>query len=602
MLDTKVLLQHIDNLRRYRTSNFEPDWYKNYFAYENNAFVSFNTASNKLIKIPYKKRFFMNLPETKRQADAYENLLLGFKPSFSIYPNDLSSENNKKEARSMNKLLKLHYMDWDTENIFHKYVHLAIKYPVSFWEVSVENRWNPQTLKMQKVIVPRIGDAFDYLFDPRIPFEDNPVIVKIIRKTLREIKQFKEFSVPTIKSSNSPIDMKDMINNSKFGNQTAQGDLATVICYQAFEKTATGIDVQIIDLGGNRLDQKSYTNAEFYPIVPLQLSSGDIYQPSIVQNLIPINRSISLIANRIEDYMLKFVKGQYLIREGSDITFGDENGIKVYYSGEKPDSMPVPIFQPAVIDWFRQLFTISERYNINQVAMGLTPRGSQMRTSGQGKQAIETAQAQQKTPLDYLMLACKRIAQITMFYISEYTDEVTSFTFKSQGDDFESQKFIGEKYKDKLTAEQLQSVTVIPHNIRSLDVEIEDISDASFKVKRNDIMALALEFEKMPPVFQKLMMDLYKVGDTADLMEDLEKNSTLLDNPEFQALIEQARAGNMDPQTQQALSIVLKFLSQQSPVPTGQKLAGDMSMPPKPMAPTQPNQPIQPNMPMAGGK
>jgi len=254
--------------------------------------------------------------------------------------------------------------------------------------------------------------------------------------------------------------------------------------------------------------------------------------------------------------------------------FSDENGVIVKYEGEKPDAMTMPQLPPAIIQWLNMLFSIAERYGQNATALGLTPRGSQNRTAEQGKDAMAGAKINQKTPLDNMIQAFKRIADITIYYLSEFTDEPTSFSFRAQGEEYTERKFIGEKYKAKDP-----NAVVIPHTIKSMEIEIEDVSANSIYAKRQELLSIAKEWANIPPIFQEVLLDLYKVGNTADLMAALEKNKTLLDNPEFQAIISQMRAGNVSPEIKQAFSIFLNWLSQQSPTPKAEDMGVQTNLP-----------------------
>ena len=582
------LLTYVKGLQGQR-SRFEPSWYRAFHAYENNCFVAWSRVTQSIIKIPYKKRFFVSLPEVKRQCDAFENNLLQFMPMFVVYPDDIGDVKARDDSRYLSKLLKKHYIDWDSKNLVHKFLHNAIKYPISFWEIGVENRINPLTSKMQKVIVPSVGDAFDYLFDPHIPFNDNPIIAKKIKRNLKDIKEYKDYKAPTI-SGGFPDDMKEMIFNDKYGIRGGVGDMKTQFLYQVMEKLKDGIKETIMDTSGNVLRTKFYEGATEYPVVPLSLFSNDDYSPSFCENLIPINRSINLIVNRIEEFIMKFAKGAFLVRDGSDIMFSDENGVIVKYEGEPPTAMDMPQLPNAIIMWLNKLLELSERYGLNAIAMGLTAKGSQNRTVGQGEQAQQGANVQQKTPLDNMVQAFTRIANITIYYLSEFTDEPTSFSFRSQGDDFSARKFIGEKWANKD-----RNAVKIPHNIKSMEVEIEDVSASSIYAKRADLLAIAKEWGAIPAPFQEVLLDLYKVGNTADIMAALEKNKTLLDNPEFKAIIEQMRAGNVDPATKQAFSVFMDWLSQQSPTPGVEDMGVKSNVPNTPDAgtPTPPeNDPV----------
>jgi len=558
------LRDYVQVLKRYR-QRYEPDWYRAFHAYENNTFVAWNRAQQTIVKLPYRKRFFTNLPETKKQADGFENLLLMFMPMFVVYPENISDEPAREEAKALSKLLKSLYLDWDANNIIHKYVHNAIKYPVAFWEIGLQNRWDPAQNKLVKTIVPTISDAFDWLFDPRYEFEENRVIIKVLRKTRKEIKEYKLYKEPSEGSVATANDFKEMIFVDKYGIRQETKDMETVIAYQAMEKQPDGILMQIIDEDGNLLKKEFYKGAEFYPVVPLQLFSGDPYQPSFVQNIIPINRSISLTANRIDDFIQKFVRGAFLTRQGSEVTFTDENGSIVEYVGEKPDVMEMPQLPASITNWLGQLFALSERYGVNSIALGGTAQGSQNRAAKMMEFAVENQRNQQRTPLDNLMRSFKRIAEITIYYLSEYTDEPQAFSFAKEGGDFDGAKFIGQKYAKQYSADT--GIIPIPPRVKRLQVDIEDASTATMAAKRQTLLEVGKEFQQLPEPFKRVLLDLLKVGNTSDIMEDLEKGQTLLDSPEFQNLIAQARAGQLPPDAQNGLAALLRFLGGQAPVP-----------------------------------
>jgi hypothetical protein len=268
----------------------------------------------------------------------------------------------------------------------------------------------------------------------------------------------------------------------------------------------------------------------------------------------------------MEQLYLKVTKGQYLVPDGTDVSFSDENNTVVKYEGEAPTVMPVPQVQSTLLDWFNNLFNIAERYGINYIAMGGVSNKSNQRSAKQGDQAIKNQQLQQKTPLDSLVSAFQQIAEITMYYMSELTDEPVTLTLKSDNTDMVTKSFIGEKWSDKSP-----NSIKIPHTVKQMEVQIEDISNASILNKREAVFELAKEFTSIAPPFQKVLLDLYKVGPTSDIMDDYEKSQTLLDSPEFQNLIKQAKAGQLPPQEVQALATLLKSLSQTAPVPDPEK-------------------------------
>ena len=570
-MDGKTALQVISEFKKTREL-YEPGWYRNHFAYENNCFIGYNRVTGRLIRTPYRKKFFNNFPEIKKQCDSFENLLLLFMPLFVFYPTDIGDNEKKQMAKYLSRAMKQKYIDWDSQDLIHKFIHTALKYPVAFWEFNIENR--PVNGQIKKVINCSIGNPFDWYFDIRKPFEENMLVARVLRKTKKEIEEYKDFKLPKEGSgaSNSE-DMQEMIYSDKYGARPEAGDLKTYICYQTFEKTAKGITMLIIDQGGNELDKKEYQNAQYYPVIPLKLSSGDYYQPSFVANLIPLARAITLTANRLEDFYLKFTKGQYLARKGNDISFSDENNTVVNYTTELPTIVPTPTLPTGAIDWYRDLFSASERYGVNLVALAGMPTKSNMRSAAQMETSVKTQQMQQKTSLDNMMQAFKRIAEVYMYYWSEITDTIDNIVFKSNevgqtaGSEFEKKGFIGEKYAPKDPA-----AIPIPRIIQNLEVQIEDVSTATMQEKFNKTLEVAKALTQIDPGFRDILLDMLDIGTTSDIIDELDKKKTLLNNPEFMALIEQARAGQLPSEEAQALMTMLRFLSQSAPTPTPEQM------------------------------
>ena len=154
------LLDLIGEYQNTRTL-YEPDWYRCYFAYENNCFIGFNRMTGQITRTPYRKKFFNNFPEVKKQCDSFENLLLLFQPLPVVYPNDMTDENSKEDAKYLSRSIKQQFLDWDSRNLTHQYVHNAIKYPLSFFEFSIQN--SIVDGQMKKTITPSIGDPFVFI-------------------------------------------------------------------------------------------------------------------------------------------------------------------------------------------------------------------------------------------------------------------------------------------------------------------------------------------------------------------------------------------------------------------------------------------------------
>src|SRR5258708_39644016 len=169
-MDSSTLLTILDDYQRYRI-NYEPRWDLSRHAYENEHFVGWSRSQGTLVKLPFRKKLFHQLPEVTKQTDAMENLLLTVNPLFHAYPNDFSSDEDIKRARYYSMLLKDYYYKWFMENLLHQYVHNGLVYPLSYFQVAVEYEYDSEKDQMVKDVTGHILDAFDVLFNPRIAFE-----------------------------------------------------------------------------------------------------------------------------------------------------------------------------------------------------------------------------------------------------------------------------------------------------------------------------------------------------------------------------------------------------------------------------------------------
>ena len=565
-MQAKDLLDLVENYRRYRI-DFEPRWYTAIHAYENEHFMAWSRTQGQLVKIPFRKRLFHQLPEVSRQADALENLLLATTPVYVAYPNDFSSDKDITAARYISLLLKEYYNDWHSDNLFHEYVHDGIVMPYSFLEIKVDEIWDEAKKDYIKDVRPVILDAFDILFDPRYNFDDNNIIIKILKKPLRDFLNNPIYKHPkTMMVGSEEVDFKEMLIRDKYGNSLETGENAPVTAYECLIKEKKGLRIQTIDTKGFEMRNDFYEGIDFFPIVPFRTYSGNMMQPSYVERILPINRAEDIISNRIEDFIYKMVRGAYLKREGSELNFDDETGSIVSYEGDEPTVMPIPTIPDFVFNWFQNLQTMTERYTVSSMATGQPGKGSQVRAAKIYEQVQRATVAQQKTPIDNFFYSLQRAAEITLYYLSTILTEPRDYTIQQVGGKFQTISFIGED-----NADLYPEAIVIPKKMKRLHVEIEDSMGYTIEGKRNSAMEIAKVIADVPEPFQEIILDLYKVGNTADIMSLLAKSKTLLNNPEFMNLI--AQKDKLPPEVRNGLAAVLQYLSKQSPVPSPSELS-----------------------------
>lgn len=137
---------------------------------------------------------------------------------------------------------------------------------------------------------------------------------------------------------------------SLLSNQNVGKEQAVLYTYME-RKNARYPDGRMILVVGDTLISDTAFPYEIYPLcqVKSQKVPGQFYGRSVIENLIPLQRTYNGIKNKINDYINMAASGQLLIEEGSvdadDLAGnGIAPGIPVVYErgSEKPSLLPIP--------------------------------------------------------------------------------------------------------------------------------------------------------------------------------------------------------------------------------------------------------------------
>jgi hypothetical protein len=560
------LLTYVKDLMNMRRVYYEPTWYTSVHAYENNHFVGWDSMTQSLIKHPTKKRFFIQFPECKKQVDGYENLLLSSNPVFQVYPTDFEDPKQQNDAKYQSLFLKQHYMNWEDENILHSLIHNSGVMPYSFIQIGIEERFNIETNSIEYTTVPIVLDAFDVLFDPRYEFSKQPALIKIIRTTSDNVaksKLYKEYQGRNVTSF--PQDYKEIYYIDKFGSSSVRYTNRLLLA-ECYIRDGADIKVITIDGSGNILRTRTMKNMPFWDIIMFQPSSGTSpMQPSIVESILPLNRSLDLVANRIESMTLKYVKGSYLMPANTTVTMSDEDGTILTYKGAVA---PVVLPSPQLPEWAWQYISFmqssGDRYGISAQVMGTPPKGSNLRSAKMMQMTAQSTIAQHKMYIDSFTYALKQSAQVMILLESRLMSKPKKVTLQNaQTQEYETKHFVGEDYYRAYQSDP--NIIPLPKSFSKLSVEIEDESTHGIEAKRNTFERLAKlypEVKMQAPELQKELLALFmKTGDIASVMEASSKSNTLLTSS-MKNIVDNIRQQNIDdPQLKQALSVLFDRLS-----------------------------------------
>ena len=602
-IQNKELLDYVRDLLNQRRVYYEPNWYSDLHAYENNHFITINpNNSNFQFSISNNQKFMIQYPEVKKQVDGFQNLLMAANPVYQVYPTDYGDPLQQQQAKDQSLFLKQHYLDWHEDNVLHSLVHNAGVLPISFIETAVSQEFDIESNQFDFTVVPRVYDAFDVLFDPRYLFDENPCIVKIIRTTndaIAKSRLYKDFQESVVTSGTQ--DYKEIYYIDKFGNSNNSYS-NRVLIYECHVKDGADIKVVTIDGQGRVMRDKRIKNVPFWTITPFQPSSGNAYQPSILENLLPINRAMDLTAQRIQSMVYKHVKGAYMMPAATQISLSDEDGIYMKYRGAvAPSILPVPQIPEYAWQYLNFTQMSSDRYGISAQVLGSAPKGSNVRS---GKMMDKTSQAtmqQQKMYMDNFTYTLKRSAEVMVLLMSRILTKPKKVTVQTPNQEYQTKQFVGQDYYD--TYKDVPGVVPLPKSFKKLTVEIEDESTHGIDAKRGNMKNLLDIYieakEKAPELMPEILALFLKTGDMATVMSEAAMDGTLAGSDALNTIVENNRMGVYDsnPEFKKALGVVLKNLANDPSLeqPMSQQPIQTRSGSGKPLGPQPPEQPQQPS-------
>lgn len=559
------LLDYVMDLINQRRTYYEPTWYANLHAYENNHFIGWNSTSKQVLTLPTKKRFFIQFPEVKKQVDGFQNLMMASNPVYQVYPTDYSDPDQQEQAKFQSLFLKQHYLDWHEDNVLHTLVHNAGVMPISFMEIAVQKEFDIESSQYIFTTVPRVYDAFDVLFDPRYLFDQQPCVVKVIRTTSDMIAKsdlYRDFGDKMVTSGQQ--DYKEIYYIDKFGTSSVRYS-NRVLLYECHVRDGRNIRIVTIDGAGRVLREQVVENMPMWAIIPFQPSSGNAYQPSILENLLPMNRSLDLVGNRIESMTLKYVKGSYLMPASTTVTMSDEDGTMMKYKGAPPTVLKNPDMPEWAWQYINFMQSSSDRYGINSMTLGGTPKGSQLRSGKMMDKTNQNVATQQKMYMDNFTYTLKRSAEVMIFLESRILTKPRQYTLQDVNQNFQTKKFVGSDYYDDYRGQP--GIVPLPKTFRKLQVEIEDETTHGIEGKRATFERLAKIYPEIKDAAPELMPELLalflKTGDIAQVVSEAQKQGTMLSSQSLQNITENNRMGvyDGDPEFKNAMSIVMDRLS-----------------------------------------
>lgn len=560
---------------------FERRWYDNYFFDDGFHFRYLSQTTGQIVDLSssYLGIPTRSIPKASRQIRGIANLLMQPEYMPTVFPERLPpnlppeiQEQMRQQAHDTAKQ-KGWWLEneWDDENLKQKMIDMLIK--AAKCGISYIKAWgDPDDNKINT----KIYDAFDIFH--RVDIEElaqTNIIINSYPRQLEEIINdplFQEYEegaflnrvTPDNKFAASAI--KDSYMRQKFnrqGGSSKKQEENTSIQDEAFIRECldennwklatkdlkdTGfmdgkskgdfVIRQVFQVGGDTLYDK-YIERETFPFRDFRFEPGAIYQTPLIERFIPQNKSLDIVASRVEHWVGTQAIGIIARRKGENFKITNlPGGQQVEYEGTPPQFINPGGMPNTVWNFIGFLQNLIDEQGVS-AATGDLPQGVK---SGVAIESVKAAEyANLKIPADMLKLTIKGIAEMCL-EIADYSYSQPKPIETMQNDKVETFNVIGDSASKNLQQIKDKTFDSSPVNAIKLSkdskVVIEVQSGLGFtyegKVNRMQQIAdymrtLAAEgylTQDQVQGFVKKMLEVFQYGATSEFFDMYENGVT----------------------------------------------------------------------------
>lgn len=539
------LLDKIYDLKKMREP-FEPDMYQARKAYDGEHFMVWNRELQKLAPIHRNSKTFNQLPEMSKQIDSFQNFLLSTNFTFTVAPTLLSDDNALHDSLYLSILAQESYKKLKSSTIFQDYIHYALLDNTSYIEVTPDDK--KQDVKY------KVWDGFDLLYDLRIrDWNEQKFLVKVVRKNKKDLKKSKLYSVGGINLATGTMffSYKDIYEKEKYFSFTNL-EKNEVLLFECYIMEDDGLRIKTIDGSGSVIRNDKYESVSKMPIIPLRIFSGAWLQKSFASRLIPLNRSIDTVNDRISAMILRLAKGGWLFQEEEkvDAQMNEEIGQIVRYESIKPEAVIMPQVPAFLPNWFNGLFGLAERYGISSILSGGMPvKASGIRATGMLDKMTSQATKDNTSVIDNLQSSIQNILELTFMFYYEMWKTPVDAIYTDIGQ--KVPRFVSAKYK----SENSEDVIGVPNKFKKFSVEIDDALGYTIENRKN----MAIELNKLGLVSGEVLKKMFKLGSSAYLLEP--EGKPMYESKEFQTLLD--NFATLDATQKQSVINTMQIIAEQ---------------------------------------
>ena len=602
---------------------FERTWYDNNFFDDGYHFRYLTRTENKIVDLSERATIYAPLraiPKASRQIRGIANLLSSRNYVPVIYPERISTaqyppleqldqttgqyvtqsnpqyQEALKEAKRIAKLSG-HWVEeeFKKQQLLEKIAFMIIlsaKHNISWMQV-----W-PDAI--HETIRTQVFDAFDvFILGSFNNSEDLPFIIKTRPRIIAEIKADERFDIEKVMLINpdnrhASSDIKEAYQKARHGGISNPDVAATVIEKEVFIKeyldddnmsrVRTSKNGELILKGkekgdivirhtfgaGNITLKDEYVNLPGYPLIPLTLEPGPLYQTALMQRFIPSNKSLDMVVSRVERYLHTMVAGSWSIKSGEPAEPTNTPGGQIFHYNTTPPTQnpiaPIPAF---VFNFLNILESFIEEQGVTTTALGKIPRGVKAHAAIESLKESEFANL--TIASEQVKGLVKRIAEKMLDLADNYFIEPQTVYYLEKG---EPQYFdiIGNSALEKrkeIKVDTPQDVIAIKKDYR---VEIDVQSGLAYtregqKEAAKELGDYLIQLSQIglvsPEVIKEYfrqLLEVYQFGGTKEIMEAMDQYGA-----DGQMLPQQVDAMKV------ALAEVFKDLQQGGILPTSEQ-------------------------------
>lgn len=517
-IDAKLINDIFDKTSEQRTK-FEYRWYLTDNFYENNHFLKALRTTGTLEKVKFPKGISVEpIPRAKKQIDTMLNLLFLNDPKWQVYPYEL----DEKSADNAMRLQKFFEILWNALQIkeqFRKVAFNAMKHNVGYLEVGMD--------EAGRLFLDRYS-AYQIYHEPNIEdLDETHFLIKVVPKTINELENSKIYDQDVVKDLTpdykySSSEYKHIRESEKFGSQSEIKDkrLQKVLLKEVWLKDGDQWYLTT-ECQGKILRQPTKIDYSL-TFVAVTINEGQIYQTSLLEDLIPMNKKIDIIVAYLEQFFKVCTVGRLLEPAGAKVErILDQHGERIRYQGPQPPVwLESPQLSPVVINLLQLLINFMDEKGASVMSFGKVPTGVKAWRALESLKQIEVSNLQ--TAIDHLTGAMEKLGYKILEIIETGAVNPIPFVYQDKNEFKQISAVSQNAYEVNYEYQSQESILPVSSKYR-IKVEIEQGIAYTEEGKRQTVIELA----KSGLIDKQTALESLKFSNVGEIVERSKQEAEL---------------------------------------------------------------------------